>query len=198
MLLAAGTIGMFALVVGAFIFWLLLIIIIYALRYKRVPPGKAMVVYGKGIQPPGYVIITGGGKFILPVVQGYNFIPLEKWNCEIPVTGLPSNSDPHKRIDLTIYCQFGFGDDEKNMKKAVDNFLRKSDNEIHDEVEEMVKAHTSAVARNLFVKLPLAQLTGDWTATAEMVRKRVEDKVSFMGVRLPNLTIKDLNVFEIP
>lgn len=195
--MAAGTVGIFALVVGAFIFWCLLIIIIYALRYKRVPPGKVMVVYGKGIQPPGYVIITGGGKFILPVVQGYNFIPLAKWNCEIPIMALPSNSDPRKRVDLTLYCQFGIGDDEKNMKKAVTNFLRKKDDEIHDEVEEMIKAHASSITRDLFGKLPLVQLTGDQAATGEMVRKRVEDKVSFMGVRLPTLTIKDLTVLEI-
>ena len=195
--MAAGTVGLFALVVGAFFFFCLLVILIYVLGYKRVPPGKAMVVYGKGFQSPGYMIITAGGRYILPVVQGHNYIPLEKWRCEIPIMGLPSNSDPRKRVDLTLNCQFGIGDDEKNMKKAVNNFLRKNDEEIHEEVEEMVRAHASSITRDMFGKLPLAQLTGDRAATGEMVRKRVDDKVSFMGLKVSSLTIKDLNVLEI-
>ncbi|MGA1794056.1 MAG: SPFH domain-containing protein [Thermoplasmatota archaeon] len=194
---ASGSVGVFALVVGAFVAFTLIIILIYASRYKRVPPGKALVVYGKGIRPPGYIIITAGGMFILPVVQGHNFIPLDKWNCEIPVEGLASNSDPQKRIDMKLYCQFGIGDDEKNMQKAVKNFLRKSDSEVHDEIEEMIKAHASAVSRDLFRKYPLPQLADDWTATGEMVRKRVEAKVSFMGVTVPTTMVKELRVLDV-
>jgi uncharacterized membrane protein YqiK len=52
--------------------------IIFASRYKKVPPNKAMVVYGRRMPSGrGYRVISGGGKFIMPIVESYEFLDLD-------------------------------------------------------------------------------------------------------------------------
>ena len=48
----------------------------YAARYKKVPPDAAMVVYGRGFGGKGYDVRRGGGKFIVPILESYRFLPL--------------------------------------------------------------------------------------------------------------------------
>ncbi|MEK6987673.1 MAG: flotillin family protein, partial [Candidatus Thermoplasmatota archaeon] len=46
-------------------------ILLYASRYKKVPPNMAMVVYGKkqsGKGGRGYQVLSGGAKLIVPIV----------------------------------------------------------------------------------------------------------------------------------
>ena len=66
-------ISVLALVIGAIIAYIVIIILFYISRYKRVPPDSAMVIYGKGASDnkDGMIIITGGGKFGLPMVQSF-------------------------------------------------------------------------------------------------------------------------------
>ena len=78
----------------------IIMIAVYASRYKKVPPDQAMVVYGKaGSKGRAYDIVTGGGKFILPIVQAYAFMPLDVRTLEIIVTDIITDdaNAPHQR-----------------------------------------------------------------------------------------------------
>ena len=57
---------------------MLAMIVIYAARYKKVPPNKAMVIYGRKTRQggPGYQVISGGGKFIIPIIESYDLISI--------------------------------------------------------------------------------------------------------------------------
>ena len=73
-----GTAGEVALGVFVIVFVNILVLAIYASRYKRVPPNKAMVVYGRrSTSGKGYMVITGGGKFITPIIEAYELLSLE-------------------------------------------------------------------------------------------------------------------------
>src|SRR3989337_392545 len=63
---------------------------VYASRYKRVPPDKAMVVYGRRAKEGrvGYSVITGGGKFIVPIVEAYEFLRLDVRTLDVVVTDI--------------------------------------------------------------------------------------------------------------
>src|SRR3972149_37201 len=53
------------------------IVAVYANRYKKVPPDAAMILYGREYaKGRGYEVWTGGGKFIIPIVESYRFLPL--------------------------------------------------------------------------------------------------------------------------
>src|SRR5256712_10416553 len=67
-----------------------LALVVYASRYKKVPPDKAMVVYGRKVKEGhvGYQVITGGGKFIVPIVEAYEFLPLDIRTLDVVVTDI--------------------------------------------------------------------------------------------------------------
>ena len=74
-----------------FLFALMSVLLVYAARYKKVPPDKAMVVYGRGMKPGvkiGYRVISGGGKFILPIVEAYEFLPLDVRTLDVVVSDI--------------------------------------------------------------------------------------------------------------
>src|SRR4030067_908852 len=53
------------------------IVAVYATRYKKVPPDAAMILYGREYaKGRGYEVWTGGGKFIIPIVESYRFLPV--------------------------------------------------------------------------------------------------------------------------
>ena len=74
------------LAVFIFAFVIMAIIMVYASRYKKVPPDKAMVVYGKRqAGKKGYRVISGGAKFIVPIVESYEFLPLDVRTLDVVV-----------------------------------------------------------------------------------------------------------------
>jgi flotillin len=62
---------------------------IYASRYKRVPPNQALVVYGRrsrpGVAREGFIVLVGGGKFIVPIVETFALLSLAPFVVEVKV-----------------------------------------------------------------------------------------------------------------
>src|SRR5437867_6813404 len=75
-------------------------IVIYARRYKRVPPNQAMVVFGRRRGDVGYNVIMGGGKFILPIVEQVEYLDLSLQTLEIHVPAVITRSG----VPLTVEC----------------------------------------------------------------------------------------------
>src|SRR5688572_26653320 len=69
-------------VVMLFSFLLLLI-----KRYKRCPSNKILVVYGKVGGGGAAKCIHGGGTFVWPLIQDWDFLDLEPLQIEIPLKG---------------------------------------------------------------------------------------------------------------
>ena len=46
-------------------------------QYKRCPSNKVLVIFGKVGKDRAAQCIHGGGKFIIPLLQDYAFLPLE-------------------------------------------------------------------------------------------------------------------------
>ena len=62
---------------------------IYASRYKRVPPNQALVVYGRrsrpGVAREGFIVLLGGGKFIVPIVETFALLSLTPFVVEVKI-----------------------------------------------------------------------------------------------------------------
>ena len=79
-----------AIIIGFVIVAVIVTIGVMAARYKKVPPDKAMVVYGHkmGNTGIGYKVISGGGKFIIPVLESYEFLPLDVRTLDVHVNDI--------------------------------------------------------------------------------------------------------------
>ncbi|MEM9383243.1 MAG: SPFH domain-containing protein, partial [Planctomycetota bacterium] len=58
-----------------------------ARRYKRCPSNRILVVYGRTAKGQSSKPIHGGGTFVWPLIQSYDFISLDPMQIEIPLEG---------------------------------------------------------------------------------------------------------------
>lgn len=68
------------------------LVLLLITRYKRCPSNKILVVYGKVGGGQASKCLHGGGAFVIPLIQDYDFLDLEPIQIEIPLRGALSAS----------------------------------------------------------------------------------------------------------
>ena len=135
--------------VGILVFIIIIAIMslvaIYATRYKRVPPDKAMVVYGKKVDPKsrkGYMVLTGGGKFIWPVVNAVEFLPLDVRTLILSVTDIVTDvKTSGARVNIKSVAQIKIASDPVSLDTAAEQLLHKSDPAINEIATKTLEGH---------------------------------------------------------
>src|SRR5690606_36373836 len=76
--------GFLPVVIGgiAILFGLLLFV---SQRYKRCPSNRILVIYGSVGKGKSATTVHGGGKFVWPIIQDYDYLILEPIRIEIPL-----------------------------------------------------------------------------------------------------------------
>ena len=59
----------------------------WASRYKKCPSNKILVIYGKVGGGKSCVTLHGGGAFIWPIIQSYQFMSLEPMRLKLDLSG---------------------------------------------------------------------------------------------------------------
>lgn len=138
------------LVIAIQILAMLSVLFVYASRYKQVPPDKAMVVYGRQMHPGmkiGYRIITGGGKFLLPVIEDVRYMDLGLKEANLEIDNLrtdPSRGAKPVRIRLTAL--YGIGDDPSVLHVATEHLLGKTGEDVKRITETLIEGHVRGIA----------------------------------------------------
>src|SRR3954462_659937 len=74
-----------------------------ASRYKKIPPNRVGVFYGRRYkdatgQVLGYLVLTGGGRIQMPLVEDYMEMSTSAFQIEIDETGIPNKDN----VRLTV------------------------------------------------------------------------------------------------
>ena len=59
----------------------------WASRYKKCPSNKILVIYGSGVGGKSAKTLHGGGAFIWPIIQSYQFMSLEPMHLKVDLNG---------------------------------------------------------------------------------------------------------------
>jgi flotillin len=59
----------------------------WASRYKKCPSNKILVVYGSGVGGKSAKTLHGGGAFIWPIIQAYQYMSLEPIQLKVDLRG---------------------------------------------------------------------------------------------------------------
>ncbi|MBI4472701.1 MAG: flotillin family protein, partial [Acidobacteria bacterium] len=105
----------------------------FARNYRKCPPNKVLVVYGrknrKGGEVKGYRLITGGSAFVLPLFEDYTYIGLETFSVESSVTDTPNKDGVPVTVEATANIKVS--SDPERLSAAVERMLGKTTQEIH-------------------------------------------------------------------
>ena len=169
----------------------LILMIVYANRYKRVSPDKAMVVYGRKTTKTGkgYEVVSGGGRFIWPVFQGFEFMPLDVRTLEISVTDIVSDvKTSGAKVNIKAVAQVKIASDTASLNTAAEQLLHKTDKEMNDIALKTLEGHTRGICANMTIEA----INSDRDAVASSVQMQAAKDLRNMGIEIRSFVIKDI------
>src|SRR2546422_8444581 len=168
-----------------------LLIAIYASRYKKVPPDKAMVVYGRKTKAgrAGYQVITGGGKWILPIVEAYEFLPLDVRTLDVVVTEIVTDvKQSGAKINIKAVAQVRISDDPNTLRTAASQLLHKRDDQINEIALKTLEGHVRSICATLSVE----EVNSDRDAIATQIQGLAANVLKNMGLEIRSFVIKEI------
>jgi flotillin len=182
-LLFGGLILIFVIIMG---------IAVWARRYQRVPPDKAMVVFGKkhkGGAGKGFTILRGGGKFIIPIVEEVAFLPLDVRTLEIVVTDIVTDvKAAGARVDIKAVAQIKVASDPDSLNTAAEQLLHKSDAEINEIARKTLEGHVRGICATMTVE----DINSERDKMSENVQKQAAKDLRNMGMEIRSFVIKEV------
>lgn len=177
------------------VFMLVVIILVYANRYKRVPPDRAMVVYGKEKirevrgqkKKIGFQIVKGGGKFIIPIIEGVEYLPLEIRTLDITVKSVVTQEGV--MLNVEAVAQTKIASDIDSLYTAAEQLLHKTNEEIDYVLIKSLEGHVRGVCANLTVE----QINADRNKVSQEIQSVAVTDLKTMGLNVRSFTIRDLS-----
>lgn len=161
---------------------------IYAMRMKKVPPNMAMVVYGAG----GYFVVTGGARFIRPMIEEYKMLSLEAQSvtCEVG-DALTSRKE---RVRLKAVGIVSVSPDQKALMNAAIKVLDKSPKE----VGELAATVISGAMRGVCSKLTYKELDADIVTFRDYVANESMSYLHELGLMIISLDVVEVKILSTP
>jgi uncharacterized membrane protein YqiK len=188
--MSINPVAVIAVAVGQFMFITVLIIVLYFWRYKKVPPGKVMLLYGRGIAPGReFAIIADGGKFIIPVVQSYSLLSVEIRTLKAELKDAVANtSEGETSVDVPYTAQYRIGTGEKEIIRAAPLFLNASD----EDMEFAVRVEVERALRDVLFKFELEKIIPLLDRYASLVKEKAQRSLEDSGLEIRNLVLKEI------
>ena len=176
-----GTIMIFAIVLV-----LVAMTIFFAQRYKRCPPDKIMVVYGRTSGGRASRTIHGGATLVWPLIQDYSFLSLTPITINIDLRNALSMQNI--RINVPSTFTVGISTEKAIMANAAERLLQLSPQQI----EEMAKEIIFGQLRLTVASLTIEQINQDRDTFLEMTRTNVDTELQKIGIYLINVSLLDI------
>jgi len=132
--------------VAAFIFVVYLIFALYSRLYQKVGPNEVLVISGRG----GFRLVSGGGSLVFPFIEKADRFSLEMITIDITTPEVFTHQGVPVLVDAV--AQVKVGNDESMIKTAVNRFLSKPINQIHDVLKQTLEGHTRAIIGKMNVE----------------------------------------------
>lgn len=168
----------------------ILALAVYASRYKKVPPNAAMVVYGRKTKEGiGYSVISGGGRFIIPIFESYDFLPLDVRTLDVNVMDIVTDVvRSGAKVNIRSVAQVKVSSKPAVLKTAAEHLLRKTDNEINEIALKTLEGHVRGVCAILTIE----EINSDRDKVAEQILGGAAKDLENMGIEIRSFVIRDV------
>ncbi|UCF07318.1 MAG: hypothetical protein JSW28_06595 [Thermoplasmata archaeon] len=178
--------GLSAIIIG-----LMALVMIFASRYKKVPPDKAMVVYGKRQKGTrkGYRVISGGAKLIIPILESYEFLPLDVRTLDVVVNDIVTDvKQSGAKINIKCVTQVKVSSDPRILDTAAEHLLHKTNAEINEIALKTLEGHV----RGVCAVMTIEDINSDRDAIAGKVQTYADKDLKNMGIEIRSFVIKEI------
>lgn len=160
-----------------------LVALLYARNYIKVPPNQVAVFTGRGQQK----VIRGGARFKMPVIERVDLMELEPFNVIVQVQNIIAVDGVPVNVDGVGLIKFGSTDE--SITTAVERFLTSDRNDLHNQVQEILAGNMRGIVSQMTVE--------ELNNNREEFRRRVLEEAgadfSKIGMELDVLTIQNIS-----
>jgi flotillin len=167
--------------------------VVFMVQFKRCPSDRILVVYGK---IGGTATVTsrgfsakcyhGGGAFIVPIIQDYQYLDLTPIPIEIKLEG--ALSQQNIRVNTPSTFTIGISTEPGVMENAAERLLGLNLNEIRDLAKDIIFGQM----RVTIATMPIESINADREKLIENIYNGVEVELKKIGLRLINVNIQDI------
>ena len=155
-------------------------------RYKRCPSNKILVVYGKVGGGGASRCIHGGGSFIWPLIQDYDYLDLEPLQIEIPLRG--ALSIENIRVNVPSIFTVAIGTEPASMNNAAVRLLGLSEKDIQAQARDIIFGQL----RQVIASMQIEEINRDRDSFLDRVQSSLEPELRKIGLVLINVNITDI------
>jgi len=178
-LMSLGLIGAVALL---FIFFVVFVV----KQYKRCPSNQILVLFGKVGGNRAAQCIHGGGKFVVPLIQDYTYLPLEPMVIDIPLQGALSLNNI--RVNVPATFTVGISTDPVLMNSAAERLLFLPESKIKDQAQDIILGQLRLVIATLSIE----EINKDREKFMALINTNVTEEINKIGLSLINVNIRDI------
>ncbi|HEX9728827.1 MAG TPA: SPFH domain-containing protein [Gemmatimonadales bacterium] len=189
-LLQIGDIGNTPLIwlgLPAAVLLLLFFFVVFVVKqYKRCPSNSVLVLYGKVGANRAAQCIHGGGKFVVPLLQDYAFLPLEPMVIDIPLQGALSLNNI--RVNVPSTFTVGISTDPVLMNAAAERLLYLPEKKIQEQAQDIILGQLRLVIATLSIE----EINKDREKFMSLINTNVTEEINKIGLALINVNIRDI------
>jgi len=161
-------------------------LILLVKRYKRCPSNKILVIYGKIGGKATSRCLHGGGAFIWPLIQDYEYLDLEPLQIEIPLKG--ALSIENIRVNVPSVFTVAIGTDPAAMQNASIRLLNLAPKEIEGQARDIIFGQL----RQVIASMKIEEINRDRDAFLASIQNSLEPELKKIGLALINVNITDI------
>ncbi len=162
-------------------------ILLLAKQYKRCPSNRILVIYGKsGSAHQAATCIHGGAKFVVPLIQDYDWLSLEPMQIEIPLRG--ALSIENIRVNVPSVFTVAAGTTPELMQNAAIRLLGLSGHDIQKQSEDIIFGQL----RQVIASMQIEDINRDRDIFLSNILTSLEPELKKIGLVLINVNITDI------
>lgn len=166
---------------------LFLFIAVFVIRqYKRCPSNRVLVIYGKVAGAQAARCLHGGGAFVIPLIQDYEYLSLEPQVIEIPLEGALSLNNI--RVNVPATFTVGVSTDDVLMNNAAERLLGLADAKIRDQAQDIILGQLRLVIATLSIE----EINKDREKFMALINENVAQEINKIGLDLINVNVRDI------
>jgi flotillin len=168
---------------GLTILGILLLLGLLASMYRKVPPNRALIVFGFG----GPRVSKGGGLVVWPLIQSAQELSLELMSFDV-VPQQDFYTVQGVSVTVEAVAQIKVKSDTESILTAAEQFLSKTIKEQHEILKLVMEGHLRGIVGQLTVE----QIVKEPEMVADRMRANVADDMAKMGLEVISFTVKEI------
>ena len=155
-------------------------------RYKKCPSDRILVIYGKTNGGQSSKCMHGGGAFVWPVIQAFEYLDLTPIPIDIPLEGALDKEE--NRVNVPCTFTIGISTDPSIMSNAAERLLGLQLTQIRDFAKDIIFGQMRVVIADM----SLESLISNRAQLIEKISQGIEVEFNKVGLGIINVNVQDI------